>query len=272
MSCDDLDSVQTLDGMGFKRSSSSQRFLLDDIPTASTPSSTTYIHITPDEAQAAAASTIAAILDPIRDIIPSWKEKEPLFIQPAVKHVPCMDRKAKSSVNLRSIKSASSTNLLSRGISTIDENKVIKARPSKHDASKSFIPTQRIPMNFGTTHLNTSSSSRASVANAPSFTPLIKKEDTNDYPPRQMEIDLKQGYDTLSSASFLTDDIIIRDYSLEDITMDLSAQEIKNSDPLQCMVDDRVMPLMSSLDDDLLLALATDDDWAIGEGLDMDIS
>jgi hypothetical protein len=38
------------------------------------------------------------------------------------------------------------------------------------------------------------------------------------------------------------------------------------------MVDDRVMPLMSSLDDDLLLALATDDDWAIGEGLDMDIS
>lgn len=287
MSCDDLDSVHTSDGMGIKRSTSSGPFFMDDIPVPPTSSSTVSMYTTPEAAQAAASTTMASILDPIRAIIPSFRVYEGVIPHLNVTPSFSNERIYKPHGNLRNIKFASSTNLLNRGISTINEDEVNCNHPSQQNlrSAPSFLPSQSVSMSFDAHHHNNKSiKSNESRSKAPAFTipniigrPFqIKKEEISNPLMQTTDKDMKLLNDTftntMTGGSFLNDDIL-HGNSLEDIALDLSSQDIKNADPLQCMIyDDPVLPIMSTLDDELLLALAADDDWAIGEGLDMEIS
>jgi hypothetical protein len=231
---------------------------------------------------------MVSILDPIRAIIPSFKEYEVAgFPYLAITPTISMERLSKSSITLKSIKSASSTNLLNRGISTINENDVNHKRQHSKQISQStqvFLPSHSAPTLFGAQHHHLGMKSTETRTIAQAFIPPnilartvhVMKQDITNPLSQPMEKDIKSLHDaftsTLTGGSFLNDDMM-NGNSLEDIALDLSSQELKNSDPLQCMVyDDPVLPIMSTLDDDLLLALASDDDWAIGEGLDMELS
>jgi len=290
MSCDDLESVQPLsDGMGFKRTTSSHRFHMDDVPVPVTVSSSSsiLIHTTPEAAQAAASGMLMNVLEPIRVIIPSFRDYEvagfPNFtITPTLS----TERLSQAPFNMKSAKSIKSSNLLHRGISVNREDDANNAHhPAKHlsQPAQIFQPSKSAPMLFGFQQKcesvleSRTHKARASIPPKINSKPSLNKKQEIANPLLQsMDKDIKVLHDaftnSLTEGSFLNDDILSGN-ALEDIAFDLSSQEIKQADPLQCMIyDDPVLPSMSTLDDDLLLALASDDDWAIGEGLDMDMS